>query len=70
MRPLLILVSWGIATAGALAWAWRTTVGPVVFAVSDTHGIHFGDLVGFAIAYAWAIVTTMALTPERSGRPR
>lgn len=70
MRPLLVLAMWVVATLGALAWAWQTKVGPVLVLVSTRHGVHLGDVVGFGIAYSWAAVGTLALTPERPGRRR
>lgn len=68
MRLLLAAAVWATASAVALAIAWKTKVGPVLFALSSRHGVHLGDIVAFVVAYTWAGITTMALlaSPSRN----
>jgi hypothetical protein len=71
VRALLILATWGLATAAALFLAWQTKVGPVVARVSAGHGIHLGDVLAFAIAWSWAAIISVILlsaSPRRSSR--
>ena len=71
MRALLILATWGLATAAALFLSWQTKVGPVVAHVSARHGIHLGDVAAFAIAWSGAGIVSLAVlgaAPRRSSR--
>lgn len=65
MRLLILAVVWGMAAAAALFISWQTRVGPVVYAVSQRHGVHLGDLAAFVVAAAWAGVLTLALVAPR-----
>lgn len=68
MRLLTVAAIWALATAAALAVAWKAHVGVVMFTLSDRHGVHTGDLAAFAVAYAWATVLSLAVLSGR--RPR
>jgi hypothetical protein len=57
-RAVSVLAIWGAATAFALAVAELTRVGPVLLKVTRGHGVHLGDLVALAFAYALAAVLT------------
>jgi hypothetical protein len=61
VRFVVVLLTWTVATAVALAVAWKTKVGPVVFVVSRRHGVHSGDIVAFAVAYVVAAVVSVAV---------
>jgi hypothetical protein len=64
VRNLLavVVLVWGAATLFGLAVAATTRIGPVLFSVSGSHGVHLGDVVAFAVAYGAAIVLTCHLT--------
>lgn len=60
-RLLLVGVIWIGATLFGLAVAAETKIGPTVLSLSYNHGVHLGDLVAFAGAYAVAAVLTVSL---------
>ncbi|MHA6785894.1 hypothetical protein ACVGOW_33595 [Pseudonocardia saturnea] len=60
-RVLLVGATWVVATLFGLGVAATTTIGPTVLVLSYNHGVHLGDLVAFAGAYAVAAVITAAL---------
>ncbi len=55
--PLLVVV-WGLATAAGLWTAATTAVGPVVLRLTQSHGVHVGDVVAFAVLYGAAALVT------------
>ena len=61
MRLLSLAAVWVVATGVALAIAWKTRVGAVMFSLTSRHGVHLGDIVAFVVAYVWAGVLSMAL---------
>jgi len=56
-----VVVAWIAATLLGLTFAATTRIGPIVYTVSAHHGVHLGDLVAFATAYAVALVITLRL---------
>ena len=60
-RSALVAALWATATVFALAIAHWTAVGPVVLTLSRGHGVHVGDLVALAAAYAEAALLTRRL---------
>ena len=60
-RVLLLGAIWVVATLFGLGVAATTTIGPTVLSLSYNHGVHLGDLVAFAGAYAVAAVLTAPL---------
>jgi hypothetical protein len=60
-RLALISALWVAATVFALAIARWTAVGPIVLTLSRGHGVHVGDLVALAAAYAEAALLTRRL---------
>lgn len=60
-RVLLVGATWVLATLFGLGVAATTTIGPTVLSLSYNHGVHLGDLVAFAGAYAVAAVITASL---------
>jgi arginase family enzyme len=60
-RLALVVAVWAAATAFGLAIARWTAVGPVVLILGGGHGVHVGDLVALAAAYAEAVVLTRRL---------
>jgi hypothetical protein len=66
VRFLLLVTTWGLATAAALLVSWQTKVGPVLAEVSHRHGVHLGDVLAFAVAWSWAGIVSLALlSPAR-----
>ena len=57
-RLALVVALWATATAFGLAIGALTKVGPVVLTLAHGHGVHMGDLVALAAAYAEAGVLT------------
>jgi hypothetical protein len=57
-RMGLVTAVWLIATAISLGTAATTAIGPVVLELSNNHGVHAGDLVGFAGCYLGALALT------------
>jgi hypothetical protein len=68
-RTLVISV-WGAATLLGLWVAAATRIGPVLFTVAGSHGVHLGDVVAFVVVYGAALVFTRRVlvrrTPPRS----
>jgi hypothetical protein len=60
----LVTAGWLIATAISLGVAARTSIGPVV-QLSKNHGVHAGDLVGFASGYLNALALTAKILRKR-----
>jgi hypothetical protein len=56
-----VVIAWIAATLLGLTVSATTRMGPIVFTVSAHHGVHFGDLLAFAVAYAAALVITLGL---------
>ena len=64
MRAAVIMV-WVAATLVGLVVGATTRLGPVLFTVSAAHGVHLGDLLTLALAYAAALLITLVLLPSR-----
>lgn len=67
-RVLLVGAVWVLATLFGLGVAATTTIGPTVLVLSYNHGVHLGDIVAFAGAYAVAAVVTAPLLDGRRNR--
>jgi len=65
-RRVGLLVTWVLAMLGGLLVASTTKIGPVVLSITENHGVHTGDLVGFALFHGAALLTTVALRPRRA----
>jgi hypothetical protein len=50
-----LVVAFGLATAAGVLIATTTQVGPVLLSLTDSHGIHLGDVLAFAVFYAAAL---------------
>ena len=64
-RVTLAVLAWVGATVFGLAVAASTRIGPVVVRLSHHHGIHLGDVLAFAGAYAVAALVTAAALDHR-----
>lgn len=64
-RRVGLLVTWALATVGGLIVASTTKIGPVVLAITENHGVHSGDLVGFALCYGAALLASLVIRPHR-----
>jgi len=69
-RLVVVLAIWTAATALVLAFAAESSVGPVVLTLSRRHGVHLGDLVALAVAYAAALLITVVVVRQRWPRSR
>jgi hypothetical protein len=51
MRRATVLTTavWALAVGVALLFAWQTKIRPILFRVTDRHGVHLGDVVAFAV---------------------
>jgi hypothetical protein len=56
-----VVVAWIAATLLGLAVAATTRMGPILVTITADHGVHLGDLLAFAVAYAAALVITLSL---------
>lgn len=52
---------WVVATLIGLSVARLTRLGPILLVVAPGHGIHVGDVVTFAVAYAVASAATLLI---------
>ncbi|CAA9416069.1 MAG: hypothetical protein AVDCRST_MAG66-2325 [uncultured Pseudonocardia sp.] len=64
-RAALAVLAWIAATLFGLAVAAQTRIGPTVLELSYNHGIHLGDVLAFAGAYAVAALVTAAALVHR-----
>jgi hypothetical protein len=64
-RAVVVVLAWAAATLLGLVVAVTTRIGPVVLTVSARHGVHLGDLLAFAAAYAAAVVITLRMLASR-----
>lgn len=69
-----LVVVWVLATLFGLAVAALTRIAPVLLMLTRGHGVHLGDVIGFAAAYtAAAMLTVRTLivdrSPEASSQP-
>jgi hypothetical protein len=63
---VLVLVAWAGATVFVLVVAAGTKVGPILFQLSERHGVHAGDLlVGTASYGAALLLTAWIVWPRR-----
>ena len=67
-RSFLTLL-WAAATLLSLVVAGTTRIGPVLLTISGSHGVHLGDVIGFAVAYGAAVVSTLRVLACRRVRP-
>jgi len=56
VRRTVLNVAWLLATALGLFVATTTKIGPVLLSLSSNHGVHLGDVMAFAVAYAGVLV--------------
>lgn len=61
---VLIGACWIVAVGASLEVARRTAIGPVIVRLSETHGVHLGDVIVVASAAVVAGVTTRLLWPD------
>jgi hypothetical protein len=55
-RRTALALAWLLATAVGLLVAATTKIGPVLLSVSDTHGVHLGDVAAFAACYGAVVL--------------
>lgn len=61
LRAAVLAVIWCGAVVAGLVVARLTKVGPILFEISGRHGVHAGDVVAFAFAFAVASLCTAVL---------
>lgn len=64
-RRVTVVAAWVLATLLGLGVAATTRIGPTVLTLSTNHGVHLGDVVAFAVAYAAALMITLRLRTMR-----
>ncbi len=60
-RAVLVVLTWIGATLFGLIVAVETRIGPTVLDLSHQHGVHLGDVLAFAAAYAVAALVTASV---------
>jgi len=66
----LVLLTWGVAVAFTLFVAADTRIGPVVWRFTATHGVHVGDIYATLGTAAIAILVTVWIVMDYTGRQR
>ena len=66
----LVALTWGIAVAFVLTVAADTRVGPVVFRLTKTHGVHLGDVYATLASAGIAMLITVWIVVDHMGRKR
>ena len=59
LRVALCVLVWVVALGDSLWIAAETAVGPVVIRLSESHGVHAGDLAAIGLASLSALVVTI-----------
>jgi hypothetical protein len=70
VRIVATLFVWGSGAAMALAFAAQTTVGRTFVAVTESHGLHTGDVAVVAVAAGEALAFTVIVWATPLFRPR
>lgn len=61
---MLVLTTWWVALTAVVGYAANYRQGPVVLALSATHGVHLGDILFGLFATWWAARMTLAVFAE------
>ncbi|SHL21682.1 hypothetical protein SAMN05443637_12168 [Pseudonocardia thermophila] len=67
---LVVLLVWALAVAFVLVVASDTRIGPVVFRLTKTHGIHLGDIYATLASGVVAMLITVWIIVDHLGRKR
>jgi hypothetical protein len=65
-RRLVLTVAWILATCVGLVVAHETKIGPVVLTITQGHGVHLGDVLGFLVCYGAVGLGQTLWPPGRS----
>lgn len=65
-----VAITWGAAMAFVLLVAADTRIGPVIFKVTRTHGVHLGDLYATLASVIVAVLITVWIVVDHRGRRR
>jgi len=67
---MLTVLTWGAAVAFVLMVAADTRLGPVVFRLTKTHGVHLGDIYATLGCAVVALLITVWIAVDHMGRKR
>jgi uncharacterized membrane protein len=67
---MLAVLTWGAAAAFVLMVAADTRMGPVVFRLTATHGVHLGDIYATLACVIVAMLITVWIAVDHMGRKR
>lgn len=67
---VLAVLVWGAAAAFVLMVAADTRMGPVVFRLTKTHGVHLGDIYATLACVVVAMLITVWIAVDHMGRKR
>ena len=67
---LLVVLTWGAAVAFVLMVAADTRLGPVVFRLTYSHGVHLGDIYATLACAVVAMLITVWIVVDHMGRNR
>lgn len=65
-----VVLTWGVAIGFVLTVAADTRIGPVVFRLTKTHGVHLGDLYATLGCAGVALLITVWIVVDHMGRKR
>ncbi|MGI5130918.1 hypothetical protein ACQEVB_29215 [Pseudonocardia sp. CA-107938] len=60
-HTMVALCAWAVAAVVTLAVAGETKIGPVVFTLTKTHGLHAGDVVAAVLMSLFALTVTICV---------
>jgi hypothetical protein len=66
----LVALTWGVAVGCILTVAADTRIGPVVFRLTEKHGVHLGDLYAALGCAGVALLITVWIIVDHAGRKR
>jgi hypothetical protein len=67
-KLVLVALVWGGAAFVVLGNAATTRIGPVLYSVSDGHGVHAGDIVVGTVVFCLALLATALIVWPRHRR--
>lgn len=67
---MLVALTWGAALVFVLVVAADTRIGPVVFRITEKHGVHLGDIYATLAAVVVALLITVWIVVDHMGKQR
>lgn len=67
-RSALLAATWFTAISAGFWFSTTFRIGPIVYQLSQRHGVHLGDLYACAVCFVVAVLITVGLLRRPAGR--